>query len=171
MFDQHAVSERIRVEKYLSEICGNTQALEVSDLTTNDGGGRIGVVVSREEIRELRVWRNSFERWGFKISQNSLQERSRNLREDYVQVWIESVPKLVGQRLKQDSKLLQELIRGYLAQLRDSPPTSASKLKLDVGRGDDASWVNNVKDCPVGLIELINSKACRGTIMFNDREP
>ncbi|GAA5994097.1 hypothetical protein JCM5350_008092 [Sporobolomyces pararoseus] len=169
MFDQHAVSERIRVEKYLSEICGNTQALEVSDLTTNDEGGRIGVVVSREEIRELRVWRTSFERWGFKISQDSLRERSRNLREDYVQVWIESVPKLVGQRLKQDSKLLQELIRGYLAQLRDSPPTSASTSKLDIGRGDDESWVNNVKDCPVGLIELINSKACRGAIMFNDR--
>jgi len=27
-----------------------------------------------------------------------------------------------------------------------------------------------LKSCPGGLIELINSKACRGAIMFNDRE-
>ncbi|GAA5949571.1 hypothetical protein JCM3765_002708 [Sporobolomyces pararoseus] len=169
MFDQHAVSERIRVEKYLSELCGKFRAVEVVDLLTSDQGGRIGVVVSREEFRELRLWRTSFERWGFKISQDSLQEQSSDLQGDYVQLWIESVPKLVGQRLKQDSKLLQELIRGYLAQLKDSPPTSVLKSNRDGGGEEEESWVNQVKDCPVGLVELINSKACRGAIMFNDR--
>ena len=156
MFDQHAVSERIRVERYLEGLC-REEGVEVVELEEE-----VGVVVGREEARELDRWREEFERWGFKFEKRTRSGRGRKEDGgDYVQVWIKTVPKIVKERLSKDPKLLQELVRGYLAQLDEKPPTVE-------GRG--SGWVGKLQSCPGGLVELINSKACRGAIMFNDRE-
>ncbi|GAA5908309.1 uncharacterized protein JCM6883_004342 [Sporobolomyces salmoneus] len=179
MFDQHAVSERIRVERFLQEICGGNEVERLSlvdGVTEYVGKGKkdqnhqgIGVILSKEEFRQLNSSKPDFGQWGFTFSDSSSSSASSTSIEDYVQVWVESVPNLVGQRLKQDSKLLQELIRGYLAQLQDQPARHHSRLgEGEGGGGEVGEWVKRGKDCPVGLVELINSKACRGAIMFAD---
>lgn len=180
MFDQHAVSERIRVEKFLREVCGRDRVERLELIETDVGGGsarntqaggkgEIGVIVSREEARELDISKPDFERWGFKIRFDDCSPPQLTNLPDYVQVWIESVPKVVGQRLVGDPKLLQELVRGYLTQLRNTPPSHRREEADKEGRGV-GNWFEKVRDCPDGLIELINSKACRGAIMFNDRK-
>jgi len=175
MFDQHAVSERVRVEKFLSETCGSREVETLDVVSLIDGRGKkagqgIGVIVSKEEFISLKSSLQYFERWGLNFNRESLVagggEGGQSSNSDYVQVWIETVPRIVGERLSQDPKLLQELIRGYLAQLEDS---SSAVENLEKGKATD-SWVKRVKDCPQGLVELINSKACRGAIMFNDRK-
>ncbi len=35
-------------------------------------------------------------------------------------------------------------------------------------QSDKYSWFRAIRQCPKNLLELINSKACRGAIMFND---
>lgn len=205
MFDQHAVSERIRVERFLEQVCRGRGRIETINVAAaaDDGGGTAttgttratGIIVSREEHRELGDALDAFAEWGIAFSSASFEtvsssddrrshvvggrERCEPARRevDYVQVWVETAPKVVGQRLVQDPKLLQEVVRGYLAQLREHPfvrsrgpsdhrsTTKTTRHDSD----DDGDWVGKVKDCPVGLVELINSKACRGAVMFNDR--
>jgi DNA mismatch repair protein MLH3 len=35
-------------------------------------------------------------------------------------------------------------------------------------KDDTTAWVQRISSCPEGLIDLINSRACRSAIMFND---
>lgn len=174
MFDQHAVSERIRVEKYLERIlCSRNERVEKWVLDQ-----ALGVVTGREEAELIiKKWNGEFEKWGFEISSgdDDTQSRKRGNKEqdDYRQIWVRSVPKLIGERLIKDPKLLQEVIRSYLVQLEENQPRTLSSTE-DVGNDDDeeeASWVGRLKELPIGLLELINSKSCRGAIMFNDRKP
>jgi DNA mismatch repair protein MLH3 len=34
--------------------------------------------------------------------------------------------------------------------------------------GDKKQWLSKISSCPKGLIEMLNSRACRSAIMFND---
>jgi hypothetical protein len=58
---------------------------------------------------------------------------------------------------------LQQLIRGLLSAIEDGeafvPNTQASE-----------TWLSTLRHCPKDIIELINSKACRGPFTPSDAE-
>jgi len=57
---------------------------------------------------------------------------------------------------------LQSLIKSYLAALhQDDAPSSRTLVP-------NASWHTMLRLVPRHLLDLINSKACRGAIMFGD---
>lgn len=58
---------------------------------------------------------------------------------------------------------LRDLIQGFLAQIesRELVPDSRIDFHPDSGRSEFA-WLKALRYCPRGLIELVNSKACRG---------
>ncbi|GAA6022703.1 hypothetical protein JCM11491_003737 [Sporobolomyces phaffii] len=178
LFDQHAVSERVRVERFLAGVLRGPGP--VASVAVADGG--VAIVVSREDARDLEQHRAAFLRWGFAIdfgrhddARDDARSSLASSSSDYVQVAVTTVPAIVAARLTNDAPLVQGVVRAYLAQLRDRPPPPPPRP-----RNDDAgstttttttttSWVEHVKDCPTGLVELITSKACRGAVMFNDR--
>ncbi|GAA5922993.1 uncharacterized protein JCM15063_003493 [Sporobolomyces koalae] len=186
MLDQHAVSERIRVERFLEQVCHEPVTVDTLgssspalpnqsiDERKNDKDSKrgIGIVVSKQESRQLGARTSEFRRWGISYSFDQSPDRQRAQDEvendddddDYVQVWVETVPKVVGDRLR-DARTLQELVRAYLAQLEHHAPIRIRTTRTR----EETSWIEKIKDCPEGLIELINSKACRGSIMFNDQ--
>lgn len=185
MVDQHAASERVRVESFLSTICGAVargEAVKVHQLE-----GSVGVILSREEARELSEWENEFERWGIKVDSAMKAEVEVTTRvdqdgvEDYRQIRIVTVPHIVSDRLRADNRLLQELIRSFLAVLRTSSrrrgPSVSSSSVDNAAVGKDATvleeggdWLSVLSEMPPVLLDLINSKSCRGAIMFNDGE-
>lgn len=166
MVDQHAADERVRVEKFFDQVCGKVaRGQEVDEFTF---GEPVPVLVSRLEAAEVLDRQEDFKRWG--VSLDLPMETSSDHCElsDYAQVLVKTVPDIVSDRLRAEPKLLQELVRSYLAQLGDGPRRNGGARTQ---RMESISWVATIKDCPHVLLDLINSKACRGAIMFNDCKP
>ncbi|GAA5949089.1 hypothetical protein JCM21900_004855 [Sporobolomyces salmonicolor] len=180
LFDQHAASERVRVEKFLERLCGRVargEDVEVLYLTEVGEGeqatrSQYGVVVSREEALELPSRLENFRRWGIGIALNPSSSHSTSAaaaENDYAQVWLTTVPEVVSARLLAEPKTLQELVRSYLAQLRETGYRARPGKEQEAkATREGSSWTTAVKDCPHVLLDLVNSKACRGAIMFND---
>lgn len=122
-----------------------------------------GVVLAKEEAKSLKEWRDEFGRWGIEVGEGETgaEEVEGGEGGDYVQVWVKTVPRVVKERLWNDPRLLQELLRSFLAQL-EADGGGATKR-----RPTSATW-GSLGQCPAVLLDLINSKACRGAIMFND---
>ncbi|KAI0028362.1 hypothetical protein K488DRAFT_21698, partial [Vararia minispora EC-137] len=172
VFDQHAASERVRVERFLRELC---------ELFLEDGqreGAKaevtpaMPVLVTRREKEMLRVGndvREVLERWGFSFvetGEDSAEEGEEGLG---AQVYVRSVPSVVSQKLLAPNEL-QTFLKDFLAEREagDSTPPIASQVD-NAGTDDAFSWQRALRFCPRGLIELANTRACRaGAIMFND---
>jgi len=56
---------------------------------------------------------------------------------------------------------LQELIKSTLAQIQ-SGSLAIEEGSLDRNEEADHDWLRALRHCPRGLVELVNSKACRG---------
>ncbi|EJD53641.1 hypothetical protein AURDEDRAFT_53673 [Auricularia subglabra TFB-10046 SS5] len=175
LVDQHAADERIRVERFLAELCGTAEVSKVElDVEAPDGRKGLPVLLTRREAEMLahEKYRVAFARWGveFDTCGDEEEEPQWKLRvggaddvdtgPQYVQVWVRSVPEVVADKLAQDNEL-RDLLKGYLATLEADgiPPALQPKAK----------WNTVLQHCPRQLVELANSKACRGSaIMFND---
>ncbi|GAA5866738.1 hypothetical protein JCM3774_001977 [Rhodotorula dairenensis] len=102
---------------------------------------------------------------------------------EYHQVWLEAVPDLVANRLLnlrggEPPDLARDLVRSFLAHLEQNGPGLAAveddrtSARIHTSAGDGGGggggWTSAIKDAPPVLIDLLNSKACRGAVMFND---
>ncbi|GAA5980265.1 hypothetical protein JCM11641_005523 [Rhodosporidiobolus odoratus] len=185
LVDQHAASERIRVEGFWEALAGRVARGEDVEVKRLGGGGngeekgeKVGVVVSSREVEEVAKWEGEFERWGIRFDPSPSSTCSPSVSspsaagQDYAQLFISTVPALLAIRLASEPKTAQELVRSFLAELRErrAPPRGLGvKEERHAVAGDgSAGWVGKVKDAPVVIKELVESKACRGAIMFND---
>jgi len=96
------------------------------------------VLLRREEVVAAMRHRRSFERWGIAYATSS------DGRNDHGQIEVTTLPKVVADRLCAEPALLKQLVRHHL-------------LALDAEDG-----AASASTCPLGLIELVNSRACRG---------
>ncbi|KAH7930648.1 hypothetical protein BV22DRAFT_1124687 [Leucogyrophana mollusca] len=180
LIDQHAADERVRVERFLKDICigflrhaeghGGVKVAQLSPpvpvLLTHHEASRLGTV---------QAFREAFDRWGIRFedlgrpSSNAADGAQGELGNAYAQVFVSTVPKVVHEKLLLGNEL-QELIKGFLAKLesdQSSPPESSVPLTSEE-EVDELLWVKALRWCPRELLDLVNSKACRGAIMFND---
>lgn len=214
LVDQHAASERVRVERFLDATVGNVARGESiatircgrdeaddpdeAERAPRSVENRIGIVVGRREYELARQYRTVFARWGFTLAFDDDDDEAPPPSPsfspttggdgggggDYHQIWLESVPDLVSNRLltkTKDSHLAQDLVRSFVAHLEGNGPGVAGDVEYTAAGGDGGGgagrrrgrggWTSAIKDAPPVLIELLNSKACRGAIMFNDGEP
>jgi DNA mismatch repair protein MLH3 len=160
LVDQHAASERVRVERFLDALVGRVMrggSVEVRELVADE---RVGVVVSRAEFATVERWQSLFERWGIRFARDATGSDKEG---DYQQLWISALPSLLSDRLSKDARLAQDLIRSFVGHLEEHGVGVSERRK----KGEEG-WTSGMKDVPPVLLELINSKACRGAIMFND---
>ncbi|KAF9515270.1 hypothetical protein BS47DRAFT_1391799 [Hydnum rufescens UP504] len=174
LIDQHAADERIRVERFLEELCigfldENMERRDISAHPTR-------VLLTMAEARSIATSSDVqavFDRWGLRFSKDSVQNIVRQLANNdetwYTQLEIETVPEVIADKLISEDEL-QDVIKGFLARL-DSEGTSYGPPKEDpnmVHMKEANRWMKALRWCPKELLDLINSKACRGAIMFND---
>ncbi|TFK55613.1 hypothetical protein OE88DRAFT_1766037 [Heliocybe sulcata] len=182
LIDQHAADERVRVEHFLEQLCAGFlegQGEYGGEVMTLDNP--VPVLLTRHEaarLTESQDSRTAFGRWGISfhdldrnkvIADDRIELGGRSDHGDeeaYVQVYVRSLPAIVGQKLLVGEDL-HELVKGYLGRLdMDGVPSAHAE---PVGaQGGSFSWLKALRWCPQQLIELVNSKACRGAIMFND---
>ncbi|KAH6848168.1 hypothetical protein B0I37DRAFT_376867 [Chaetomium sp. MPI-CAGE-AT-0009] len=159
LIDQHAADERCKVENLLNayfvpgpvpggHLVAQAQSLDrplLFDLSKKDG--------------DLLVrFKDHFAHWG--IAYEVLPEPSL-----HVTVEVQSLPPSIVERCRLEPRLLIDLLRKEVWKLHD---TGSSGTTKPVRGGRDDDWVTKFHDCPDGIMDLINSRACRSAIMFND---
>ncbi|WVQ72847.1 hypothetical protein IAR50_002408 [Cryptococcus sp. DSM 104548] len=177
LIDQHAADERVSVEKILWELCegfhkggGEAERLKA--------GSEVGVVLTRGEGEILRQEGvvDIFRRWGMDLT---LDHRAEG---DYTQVIVQSVPTSLATRLRRKEAVeMTRLIRGYLPVVKESlgqmqvlirdleKKILAEEDEELEDEGYGGGWGRIMRFMPKEMLELANSKACRGAIMFEDR--
>ncbi|KAJ6572598.1 hypothetical protein B0H10DRAFT_2237504 [Mycena sp. CBHHK59/15] len=179
LIDQHAADERVRVERFLRELCLGYLAIAsssgASGLRLRVLSPAVPVLLSRREERQLRDpgVRCAFTNWGFRFGEDEAQAQGAveggvdaGSASGYGQVFVESVPEVVGDKLLLDDEL-RNFVKAFLARLEDdrlAPHPEATSSEED----DEFHWLRALRWCPQQLLDLVNSKACRGAIMFND---
>ncbi|KAL1735871.1 hypothetical protein EV714DRAFT_267417 [Schizophyllum commune] len=178
LIDQHAADERVRVERYMRELCtGFTNARAgLQGVRCRALDPPKAILLTRKERQQLYVEENrrAFGWWGFRFAdegedalrgapEGEMDEAGRG-GSAYAQVEVVFVPEMIAEKLLLENEL-RDLVKGYLAKLADEgAPPRTSNVAADSAFG----WLKALRWCPKELVDLLNSKACRGAIMFND---
>lgn len=172
LVDQHAASERVRVEGFLRTLCHGFLDFEGNGSQSPD---RVEldpprpILLSRKEASMLRSTQSILGRWCFGLSWPELKSCDQSIDQDeYGQFLVHSVPRVVSDKLLAGDEL-RNFFKEYAAESEtdDALPALGSQNQRG-GDTDHLTWHKALRWCPKGLLALINSRACRGAIMFND---
>ncbi|THV08271.1 hypothetical protein K435DRAFT_707960 [Dendrothele bispora CBS 962.96] len=186
LIDQHAADERIRVERFLKDLClgflrfGRQGEGEVEMRQLIEP---LPILLTRHEATRLASSmeiQDAFGKWGFRFSDlgrvaEVISSLTNTEGDSYTQVLVSSIPEVVADKLLLGNEL-RDLVKGYLAQLESDVPSTlqfrTTYSESLIRDGDDRhlrlEWLKALRWCPRELLDLVNSKACRGAIMFND---
>lgn len=172
LIDQHAMDERIRVEKLLAEFFSGaaersrTKSTSQFEVPVYQLDPPTRVLMTRNEMARLGQdsIRQELSRWGFDYL---VLEGPSDGDEGYGQVEIEQVPKILRSRLSQTSELA-DVMKSILSARETQDTVDLSVSESRGGDKEDADWRYGTRYCPRPLVDLINSQACRGAVMFND---
>lgn len=186
LIDQHAADERIRVESLMEEFFEPPSEPFIPALIF--GGETVvpGVKTTRLEVpmrfdvdilegQKLAVRKDWFAAWGILFVVKSINAKLS-------QVLVTDLPPALVERCKLIPKLLIELIRKELHASTSSsaiPSVPVSGVERtdqsrvgdvgEEGKDEGPLWLRRLHNCPRGILDMINSRACRSAIMFNDQ--
>lgn len=187
LIDQHAADERVRVESLLAELCAPLSNADGHSKYHSKLGHRSQVAFAILErpvqfsisIREQELFTTHvarFSAWGILydiLASNTSSMRSTNAGEEQPMLSVTTLPPSIAERCKADPKLLVSFLRStvwkcaedpHVPPLSDSTPFQPNEESTD----ETPHWIRCLSTCPQGLIDLVNSRACRSAIMFND---
>lgn len=146
LLDQHAASERIRVEALFATLTASPPQTLLTPLlyTLTDRDARL---LARYEA-VLRAWGVCYH-----VASPDPAGQGQTLH-------ITALPSAVADRCSAEPALALAMVRRHVYALSEEKGLSAA-----AGGGD---WVARLAGCPVGLVEMVNSRACRGAVMFGD---
>lgn len=104
LVDQHAASERVRVEGFLKTLCHNFLSLEsIGKISANrvELDPPRPILLSRKEASILRDTWGNLERWCFDLSWPESKSRDQSVDQDaYEQVLVHGIPHVVGDKVR-----------------------------------------------------------------------
>lgn len=152
--DQHAADERIRVESLFTEICSSV--IDPAEPHVPDRIQKPLVFrVNKREAELMRRYESRFVGWGIKYHLSSSGEESS--------LHIDALPKTITDRCTNEPSLAIDMIRTHVYTLSDQLAASHAHTYAP-----STGWVKRIGSCPKGLLDMLNSRACRSAIMFND---
>ncbi|KAI2631601.1 hypothetical protein GGS21DRAFT_522194 [Xylaria nigripes] len=166
IIDQHAADERCQVESLMSSYFARTTSGHLTacaellerpltfDISISDATQFEGMVAH-------------FAHWGIRYKVVSVCQAG-NVR--HRQISVTELPPSIAERCRLEPRLLIELLRKE-AWAIDEHGRRDTQVK-PIRPGDDEvtapQWVTLFHGCPEGILDMINSRACRSSIMFND---
>jgi len=173
LVDQHAADERCRVEALMQGYFTKS---------TKADGGRSWMACTESlnkplqfdlpshEHRLLEQYKKHFEHWGvfYRLASSG---PSRKPSEATVKIL--SLPPSIAERCQQEPRLVIDLLRTEIWRLHESglltPTHSTAGANIDA---DDPghTWIGRFHDCPPGILDLINSRACRGRCCHSQKD-
>lgn len=176
LIDQHAADERIRVEVLLRELCRPAQSSVHSGLKSDLGFSSsvditvlekpLQFAVSPHEYQHFETFAKSFAVWGILYGSSATvapQSRPGTSDKSDYRVYVTALPPAISERCKADPEVLISFLRSAVWKYVESPPLHPSEAE-----DHTTSWVRKIATCPPGLVDMVNSRACRSAIMFND---
>lgn len=162
LIDQHAADERCRVEQLQKEYFAS--ASRELGANTDQLDKPLQFELSKQEGLLLARFKKHFEYWG--IIYEVIPTESSMPREDgetKTKVQIRRLPPSILEKCRLEPRLLIELVRKEAWRLRDKPGVAAPVESglTDSSQGDENDWVRRFHGCPQGILDLINSRACR----------
>lgn len=151
--DQHAADERIRVEALFAELCA-VPLLDAPTGPTQSTDRPLSFNVSSRDAILLRRYTCEFAVWGINYSVSTAGDS----------VTVHSLPAVAADRCVAEPVLAIEMLRKHVYELdeRGVPPSRAPQERAE---GD---WAAALTRAPKSLVDMVNSRACRSAIMFND---
>ncbi|KAF2101057.1 hypothetical protein NA57DRAFT_24272, partial [Rhizodiscina lignyota] len=190
LVDQHAADERIRVEALLSGLIQPPSPQEASYRSSLSHSCRFKYVllqeplqfqVSDQERRLVELHARHFANWSILFDLSSVLRdtskstpatSSRTTNATSNTVTVRTLPAVIAERVKSDPKLLITLIRDEIWRLNDPHNRRAGVNDTHLEASDltdrTATWLAHLGSIPPGLLDMINSRACRSACMFND---
>lgn len=102
--------------------------------------------VSEVEVQRFRAWKQAFHTWGIEYNFRGQGRRS---------LAVTALPTVIAERCRTEPRVLIDLLRREIWK-----PVCQSI--------PDGPWMAKVASCPQGIVDLVNSRACRAAVMFND---
>lgn len=180
LIDQHAADERCRVEGLMKDYFVYHASSQSWKAVTELLPKPLFFELSRQDSNVLCRAQGHFSQWGICYdveppgSGQSLgsQKSKNNGAAPKARVAVRSLPPAILARCRTEPGLLSSLIRTEAWKLNDEPgPAQQPRARPALpGEAEENSpaWVSLFHGCPLGIIELINSRSCRSAIMFND---
>ena len=176
LVDQHAASERIILEGLFEELCAPVD--EAERLTTGSKvktaylENRLRFEVSEAEFDLLNTHSGHFANWGILYNLKSREEvlsasQVRQPKQEHT-IIVKALPPGIVERCVLFPKLLIELLRSEIWALSASAKRPIPRLDTLAKQEPHHAWLMCIGACPKGLLDLLNSRACRSAIMFND---
>ncbi|KAH6662098.1 hypothetical protein B0J14DRAFT_310145 [Halenospora varia] len=175
--DQHAADERIRIEGLMEELC--RPHTEIASRSPSSDHDVLSLRLEKPLVFEIpdkeallfRTHKCHFHRWGIHFEMPSKATNHGKARTSSLQrLVVRSLPTGIAERCKLDPRLLIDLIRTEAWKCAEGQQTSCTKpcQSLDDQPNYRRSWLHQIHSCPQGIIDMLNSRACRSAIMFND---
>jgi DNA mismatch repair protein MLH3 len=155
--DQHAADERCRLENLLSTLW--TSSGVVSSTLTNP----MAFDISWREVRLLDIHKEYFASWGivYNLPKRGII-KDWSLEQNFTVI---ALPSAIVERCMLEPKLVVDLIRSEAWKCDEREKTAtcfvASKLELDQQEPEQYPWLKRIHDCPQGILDMLNSRACR----------
>ncbi|KAI0437144.1 hypothetical protein F4803DRAFT_173448 [Xylaria telfairii] len=179
LIDQHAADERCRVESLMKDYFVSTgDPKDMSDVSRSQAASILATPIACTELLErplrfdisirdatqLERTVTHFAHWGiyYHISP------AGNISQRHVEVT--KLPPSIAERCRLEPRLLIELLRkeAWKVDEHSHPDTSLAEPSNENGESAASHWVAKFHGCPEGVLDMINSRACRSSIMFND---
>jgi len=178
IMDQHAADERCKVEELLKQLCeGTTTALPLRSNLGHEPRVRtsrldkpITFETSAAETEMLGNHAGYFAKWGILydiLSSQNATNASKIIQNS--KIVIQTLPPVIIERCTAEPRLIIELLRAEVWQ--HGTKTKRFSYAADPeppGVRSTHHWLQEIGDCPKGILEMVNSRACRSAIMFND---
>ena len=161
--DQHAADERVRVEALFAELCSPEEPPQGDQTGTLSGS--LTYKISPREADLFTRHHASFSEWKIHYTiTTSGCEKKEDPEENTLT--ITSLPEMVSDRCTSEPSLAIDILRRHIPALEDTA-TMAHVTPTSAALSSDPH-APLLSHCPTALVDMINSRACRSAIMFND---
>ncbi|KAI1106365.1 hypothetical protein F4804DRAFT_301049 [Jackrogersella minutella] len=179
IIDQHAADERCRVEALMRNYFMTVK----DDITPSTGQCQQSVHaqvellekpiifdISAQDLRQFELSAEYFQHWGIMFEFSSAPKAKRDVKGG-AKLNVFGLPPSIAERCRSEPRLLIELLRKEAWKLDEQGRGVSRRTEIEASEGDDDTglhWLARFHGCPHGILEMINSRACRSSIMFND---
>lgn len=179
IIDQHAADERCRIEALMIDFCLPplpSRGMGHDELAPGVRVERLekSIVfeVAGAESELLGRHRRHFADWGVLYCIRSANPPEGGMDK----VVLTALPPGIAERCRLDPKMAIELVRREVWGFDEKGVAGTSRQVRDKGGAEQEGgereatpdWVARMQGCPAGILEMLNSRACRGAVMFND---
>ncbi|KAI3330073.1 hypothetical protein F4824DRAFT_351346 [Ustulina deusta] len=181
IIDQHAADERCRVESLMKDYFEPIDKMDMNDISASRDASisRTSIActellerplkfdISVRDATQLEHMVPHFVHWGIHYH---IMPMPPTRKASHRQVEVTRLPPSIAERCRLEPRLLIELLRKETWKLdpRDHHNTAVRNPSPQDGETTTSHWITQFHGCPEGVLDMINSRACRSSIMFND---